>query len=983
MARSKVHWLSVSMLSLILLVLGALAGCSEQGVDGSVRQDALAEPIMSLAMSPEGRFPPDSVGAELYNATEADRDTMAGSPPCVGVTEISCVPRDASRFNLFTMIQAGARYTGDVSADRVEEVLEKGLRLAEASPVHLGFRGNSVGSSVRCAWRGVARTAAQREQAIRLWLGLASADPLPEATEVERRFMEAFNQLNLALPQTAKTSLEVLARGGLSSEYLFLTCYVDYTTSEYVLGAGPSTLTVAYDRMAQARSYDLYRLAHTAGEFGNVALVSESEYQSAMQEAVWDVEATLSGIVEGRESVVFLAPMGAHHAITIEAWQVVDQWDLQTVDGTVNAVRHDTYPGDPEHTQTLANLKSRITTAAASDASATSRIANVSGLEAYYRQIGAYGDITPDDGETTTFTPTQPPSALPCGNGTVVPSPGDNLGLVFDCRILLELKGTLAGTATLNWNATTAFTSWEGVTTGGTPSRVTGLVLTNKSLTGTIPVELDDLISLAELKLADNQLTGCIPLVLRQLSDHDLDNLGLAYCGDPPPVPEGLSVSVSGATFSFTWTAVTAADQYEMQYRTGAEADWVALLAVTTTSTTFSPADGLTCGTSYDFRVRAHGDGVTYIPDWGAESEPVTTAVTDTNSTCNHVPAFGAASYAFTLSDGTSTSGAVGSVSAIDADTGDTLTYTITGGNEAGKFAINGSSGALTVAAALDYATVSAYMLTVAASDGNGGTATATVSIGLTLAACSNGVTVTRPSERPGLVRDCSILLAARDTLAGSASLNWSAESAMSGWQGVYLDNKPPNRVYQVLLTGLSLSGSIPPALSEMDALQRLDLDENALTGGIPAQLGSMSTLEHLFLNDNQLTGGIPPELGKLSRLQSLYLYSNSLTGEIPAELAGLSAVIILLLDRNQLTGEIPAWLGNLPSLTQLWVRYNQFTGSVPAELAGLQFLYLEGNQLTGCIPTELRDIPDNDFSLLGLNFCNGSTPTPTPTPTE
>ena len=64
-----------------------------------------------------------------------------------------------------------------------------------------------------------------------------------------------------------------------------------------------------------------------------------------------------------------------------------------------------------------------------------------------------------------------------------------------------------------------------------------------------------------------------------------------------------------------------------------------------------------------------------------------------------------------------------------------------------------------------------------------------------------------------------------------------------------------------------------------------------------------------------------------------------------------------------------------MAGLQQLWVRYNQFTGSVPAELAGLQFLYLEGNQLTGCIPTELRDIPDNDFSLLGLNFCDGSTP--------
>ena len=203
----------------------------------------------------------------------------------------------------------------------------------------------------------------------------------------------------------------------MTKEYLFLTCYVDVTVNEYVLGTGPSTLTVAYDHIAGARSFDLYRKAHLAGEFGEVALRSESEHLSELEEAVWESETALRRIVSGRESVLFLAPMGAYHAIAIEAWRVVDQWDLQTVDGTVNAVRYGTYPGDPEHTQTLANLKSRITTAAASDAFATSRIANVSGLEAYYRQIGAYGDITPDDGETTTFTPAQPPPSLPCGNG--------------------------------------------------------------------------------------------------------------------------------------------------------------------------------------------------------------------------------------------------------------------------------------------------------------------------------------------------------------------------------------------------------------------------------------------------------------------------------------------------------------------------------------------------------------------------------------
>ena len=122
-----------------------------------------------------------------------------------------------------------------------------------------------------------------------------------------------------------------------------------------------------------------------------------------------EAEESLIGRIGGYESVVFLAPMGAHNAIAIEAWQVVAQWDLQTDDeGTVNAVRYGTFEGDPEHTQTLANLKSRVTTAATSDSFANSRIGNVSGLTQYYRDIGAYGDITPDDGETTPFTPSQP-----------------------------------------------------------------------------------------------------------------------------------------------------------------------------------------------------------------------------------------------------------------------------------------------------------------------------------------------------------------------------------------------------------------------------------------------------------------------------------------------------------------------------------------------------------------------------------------------
>ena len=50
------------------------------------------------------------------------------------------------------------------------------------------------------------------------------------------------------------------------------------------------------------------------------------------------------------------------------------------------------------------------------------------------------------------------------------------------------MKDELAGTATLNWIMDRAITSWDGVTVGGTPNRVTELDLVNETLTGVLPV---------------------------------------------------------------------------------------------------------------------------------------------------------------------------------------------------------------------------------------------------------------------------------------------------------------------------------------------------------------------------------------------------------------------------------------------------------------------------------------------------------------
>ncbi|MCY3784326.1 MAG: hypothetical protein OXG79_11135 [Chloroflexi bacterium] len=62
----------------------------------------------------------------------------------------------------------------------------------------------------------------------------------------------------------------------------------------------------------------------------------------------------------------------------------------------------------------------------------------------------------------------------------------------------------------------TAVGSWEGITTGGTPSRVD---LASESLTGTIPAGLGSLFVLTTLDLSGNRLTGDIPAELGWLTN--------------------------------------------------------------------------------------------------------------------------------------------------------------------------------------------------------------------------------------------------------------------------------------------------------------------------------------------------------------------------------------------------------------------------------------------------------------------------------
>ena len=97
----------------------------------------------------------------------------------------------------------------------------------------------------------------------------------------------------------------------------------------------------------------------------------------------------------------------------------------------------------------------------------------------------------------------------------------------------------------------------------------------------------------------------------------------------------------------------------------------------------------------------------------------------------NQSPSLADTTVAF--AENTASGTTVTTLTATDPDSGDTLTYSITAGNDAGLFAIN-ASGQITNTAAPDYETTSQYLLTVEVSDDGSPnlTDTATITINIT-----------------------------------------------------------------------------------------------------------------------------------------------------------------------------------------------------------------------------------------------------------
>ena len=76
-------------------------------------------------------------------------------------------------------------------------------------------------------------------------------------------------------------------------------------------------------------------------------------------------------------------------------------------------------------------------------------------------------------------------------------------------------------------------------------------------------------------------------------------------------------------------------------------------------------------------------------------------------------------------------------------------------------------------------------------------------------------------SNNPGLTADCAALLAARDTLAGTTTLNWSANAPIKTWDGVTLGGSPL-RVIKLQLPNKGLTGEVPTEFGNLANLEQL-----------------------------------------------------------------------------------------------------------------------------------------------------------------
>ena len=145
----------------------------------------------------------------------------------------------------------------------------------------------------------------------------------------------------------------------------------------------------------------------------------------------------------------------------------------------------------------------------------------------------------------------------------------------------------------------------------------------------------------------------------------------------------------------------------------------------------------------------------------------------------------------------------------------------------------------------------------------------------------------------------------------GYLNTSWNFSNYTKGFickfTGVECWHPDENRVLNLRLSDMGLSGQFPLGIENCTSLTGIDLSNNELYGTLPRNISHLAGF-----------------------LTSLDLSSNQFSSEIPVSLSNCTYLNVLKLDHNHLTGQIPVQLVMLNRLKQFSVSNNMFLGPVP-----------------------------------------------------
>jgi hypothetical protein len=226
-------------------------------------------------------------------------------------------------------------------------------------------------------------------------------------------------------------------------------------------------------------------------------------------------------------------------------------------------------------------------------------------------------------------------------------------------------------------------------------------------------------------------------------------------------------------------------------------------------------------------------------------------------------------------------------------------------------------------------------------------------------------------------------------------------------WSGLYCTcvDQSPNAVcnlFDIGVTNMNLTGTIPPVVSDFPKLLFFDISSNFIqgnlsvfnntpwieyanfsynlfTGTIPENFldpENVEFIELIYFSNNFITGTVPSVFWELSRtLQYFNVFNNSLTGTLPKEVGLLNNSVYLNFGDNKFHGTIPASLNNITTIKQLFLCNNQFTSSIPINITGLEVLWTDHNYLSGTIPSNFCNMVNISVIAIDHNQLDGTVP--------